>query len=237
MSVSWNKVKQQVAKRLGAVAGATAVTADANYSAAITTSTVIGPDFTPAMIEDALVVALGKIVEAIASTPLNPERAGFTSQTAALASGALIPRTDSGGSSVIIGVVGAVRDSGNSKVLELTDLDKVRSFVEHSATVYNGFNAYWYALDGQRVYHTRTNVVLDVCTYTRPTSFAGNIPIDDWHESGLVQLAVAEMALDESLFAPLYDAASKAGEAHLNEIRNYGNPDWHGSAQAASSPT
>lgn len=236
MSVSWNKAKQKVANALGAVAGATAATADANYLGTISTSSVIGPDFTPAMIEDALVAALGRIVEAIASTPLNPERAGFTTQTNALASGDLIPRTDSGGI-LILGVIGAVRDSSNSEVLELTDLDKVRSFARHSTTVYNGANLYWYALDGNRILHTRTNVVADVCTYTRPTSFAGDVPIDDWHESGLVQLAVREIALNENLFAPLYDAANTAGEAHLAEVRNYGNPSWHGEAQAASSPT
>lgn len=237
MAISWNKAKQKVANALGAVKGANAADAESNYTATITTSTVFGADFTPTMIEDALVAAIGRIVEAIASTPLNPERAGFTSQTSNLASGALIPRTDSGGSNVIVGVIGAVRDSSNSKVLILTDLDKVRSFVEHSSTVYNGFSAYWYALDGNRIYHTRTNVVADVCTYTRPTSFVGNISLDDWHESGLVNLAVAEIALKENLFAQLYDGANTKGEAHLAEIRNYGNPDWHGNAQAVSSPT
>lgn len=236
MSLSWNKAKQKVANELGAILGADAVDADGNYLATISTSTVIGPDFTPAMIEDALVAALGRIVEAIASTPLNPERAGFTSQTSTLATGDLLPRTNSSGDEVI-GVIGAVRDSSDSAVVELTDLDKVRSMVRHAATVYEDFDAYWYALDGQRIIHTRLGVVVDVCTYTRPTSFAGDVPIDDWHESGLVQLAVREIALKESLFAPLYDAADTAGEAHLVEVRNYGNPDWHGNAQAASSPT
>lgn len=235
MSLSWNVIKQKVANRLGAIAGPTAVLADANYLATISTSTVIGPAFTPAMIEDALVAGLGRIVEAIASMPLNPERTGFTSQTAALASGDLMPRTDSSGV-VMVGVMGAVRDSSNSRVLEVTDLDKVRSFARHSATVYNDFDSYWYALDGQRLYHTRTNVVIDVCTYVRPTVFV-TIPIDDWHESGLVNLAVAEIALKENLFASLYQDANTKGETHLAKIMAYGNPDWHGKMQAAQSPT
>jgi hypothetical protein len=237
MSFSWDKAKQKVGNELGAVLGSNATQADANYSAPMTTGTVIGPDFTPSMIEDALAGALGRIVEAIASTPLNPERAGFTTQTVALASGDLIPRTDSGGTNKIVGVIGAVRDSSDDEVLELTDLDKVRSFARHSATVYEGFDAYWYALDAQRIIHTRTEVEADVCTYTRPAAFTGDVPLDDWHESGLVKLAVAEIALKESMFANLYDAASKDGEAHLAIIRNYGNPDLHGNAQAASSPT
>jgi len=236
MSFSWNIAKQKVANELGAILGATATAADAAYLATMTTGTVIGPDFTPSMIEDALAAALGKIIEAIASTPLNPERAGFTTQTVALASGDLIPRTDSGGTK-IVGVIGAVRDSSDDEVLEITDLDKVRSFARHSATVYEDFDAYWYALDGQRILHTRTEVEIDVCTYTRPAAFSGDVPLDDWHESGLVKLAVAEIAMKESMFAALYASASKDGEAHLLEIRNYGNPDWHGRMQAAQSPT
>ena len=237
MSIAWNKVKQEVANLLGAVAGTTAALADSNYAATISDSTLIGPDFAKTPIEDALVAALGEIVEAIASTPLNPERAGFTSQTAALASGDLIPRTDSGGTNVVVGVIGTVRDSSDSKILLPVDVDKVRSFTEFSSTVYSGFSPYWYAVDAQRIYHTRTSVVADVCTYTRPTSFAGDVPLPDWHEGGLIQGAVAKLALKEAMFAELYTGASAAWTAHLTQVRNYGQSAAYGLAQAAPSST
>jgi hypothetical protein len=237
MAITYAKVTQEVLNLLGAIKGATPVLAEASYTAAPDTSTVIGPDFLASQVQDSIAVALGEIVEAIASTPLNPERAAFTSQTAALASGDLIPRTDSGLVNVVVGVIGTVRDSSNSKVLLTTDVDKVRSFVEFASTVYSGFIPYWFAVDGQRIYHTRTNVVADVCTYTRPTSFAGNAPIDDWHESGLIQGAVSKLALKESMFNDLYTGANAAWMAHLAQIRNYGNPVGYGMAQAAPSST
>jgi hypothetical protein len=237
MSVAYNKVFQEVANLLGAVAGVTAATADTNYVATLADATLIGPDFQKTAITDAVVAAIGEIVEAIASTPLHPERSGFTTQTAALASGAIIPRTDSGGSNVVIGVMGTVRDSSDSRVLLPVDVDKVRSFVQFASTVYNGFTPYWFAVDGQRIYHTRTNVVIDVCTYARPTSFAGNINLDDWHEGGLVMGAVAKLAEKEGSFADLYTAANAAWMAHIAQIRNYGNPQGYGLAQSAPSAT
>jgi hypothetical protein len=237
VAIAWNKVKQEVANLLGAVLGPTAVDTEGNYTSPISTSTVNSPDWAPTQIEDALVMSLGRIAEAIASTALHPERARFTSQTASLASGALIPRTDSGGTNVVIGVIGTVRDASNSTVLLPVDVDKVRSFNLFSSTVYNGFACYWYAVDGQRILHTRTNVVIDVCTYTRPSSFAGDVPLDDYHEGGLVAGAVEILALKESQFADLYGSAKAASDAHLAQIRAYGNGAGYGIAQAAPSPT
>lgn len=234
MSVAWNKVKQEVANLLGAVAGVTAAAADTNYVATIADGTLVGPDFTKSQIEDALVHTLGDIVEAIASTPLHPEAVRFQAQTSNLAEGALIPRTDSGGNP-IIGPIRAVRDTSDSRPLIVTDLDKIRSFSRFASTVYSGFSPYWYAIDGYRIWHTRANVIVDVFAFSRPTSFAGNIPVDDIHERGLVCGAVAALALKEGMFNALAQGMAAEYMRHLQEIRAYGRPMLHGMEQAAAS--
>lgn len=237
MPITYEKVIQEVLNRLGAVAGATASAADTNYTASPTTSTVIGPDFVPAHVNDALAATLGEIVEAIASTPHHPERQRFADVTGSLANLASIPQTGSGGSR-IIGVPGFVRDASDGKALIPAPLDAVRSYARFSSTVYSGFDTYFYAINGGRIEHTRTNnVVVEVCVYTRPSSFTGNIALDDWHEGGLVAGTVAKLALKENLFADLYQAANAEWTAHLAKIRNYGNPDLYGKATAAPSST
>lgn len=236
MAITYDKVTQEVLNLLGAVLGSIASAADTNYTATPSTSTVIGPDFLASQVLDAIVQAQGEIVEAIASTPRHPEREGFADVTVSLANFAAIPRTGSGGAT-IIGVPGFVRDASDSIACLPTDLDKVRDFNRFSSTVYSGFSPYWYAINGNRIEHTRTNVVIEVCVYTRPTTFTSNIALDDWHESGLVQGAVAKLALKESSFAELYQGANAMWMAHLAQIRNYAQPELYGMATAAPSST
>lgn len=231
MPITYEKVIQEVLNELGAVKGATAATAETNYAASPATSTVFGPDFTPAMVKDAVAVGLGETVEDIASTPLHPERAGFTTQTAALAYDALIPRVDSVGNK-IIGVIGEVRDGADATPLLNVTMDSVRGWKIFAGNVYDGFIPYLYAISGNRILHTRTTVVIDVCTYARPTSFNGNIPLDDWHEGGLVARAVRILATKESMFADLYAAANTRAEAHVAKIKKYGESSLYGRAGA-----
>jgi hypothetical protein len=233
MAITYSKVIQECLNILGAVLGGNAAAAETNYTAAPSTSTVSGPDFLASQVQDAIVAAQGEIVEAIASTPLHPGRARFGDVTTALANRAAIPRTGAGTGKLIIGVPGAVRDSGNSETLERAPLDSVRSFNRFAATVYLGSTRYWYAINAGRIEHTRTNVLIDVCVFERPTSFAGNIDLDDEYEGGLIQGAVAKLALKESLFGDLFAGANAQWQACLQRIRNYGNPDLYGEAQAA----
>src|SRR5438093_12851816 len=96
MAITYNKVTQEVLNILGGVKGENPTTADSNYTATPTVSTVIGPDFVPAHVLDAVIATQGEIVEAIALTPLHPERARYADVTTALANRAAIPRTGSG---------------------------------------------------------------------------------------------------------------------------------------------
>lgn len=221
MAITFERVIQEVLNELGAVAGATAATADTNYTASPSTSTVIGPDFIPSMVNDALAGAIAEIVECIASFPHHPERARFADVTASLANRAAIPQTGSGGAR-IIGVPGFVRDASDAQALEEVSLDKVRSYTRHAATIYLAQDAYLYAINGNRIEHTRTNVAMDVCVFTRPTTFTGAIALEDWHEPGLVAGTVKTLATKESMFSRLYEAANKRWEDHLDKTRAMG---------------
>lgn len=233
MPITYQKVVQQVLNELGAVLGATAIAADANYVAAPTTSTVIGPDFTPSMVNDAVASALGEIVEAIASTPHHPERQRFADVTVPLLNHAAIPDVGDGGDH-IIGIPGFVRDAVDEEACLPASLDAIRSFNRFPA-IYADQDPYLYCINGGRIEHTRTNVVIEVCVYERPTTFIGDIDLDDWHESGLVWGAVVKLAPKESMFADLYASAKVCWNDHLTEIRNYGNPELYGMATAAPS--
>jgi hypothetical protein len=237
MAITFEKVIHEILNELGAIKGATAADASTNFNASPSTSTVIGPDFVPAMVEPALAATLGETVEAIAATPLHPERGRFVDVTTGLANRATIPRVGSGGLT-IIGVPGFVRDAVDGEALLPVDLDKVRSFNRFAATIYSGLSVYWYAKNGNRIEHTRpSNVVIEVCVHERPTAFTGNINLDDWNEGALVAGSVAKLALKESLFAELYTAANKRWDDHLAKIRSYAPPELYGKASAAPSST
>jgi len=236
MPLTFERVIQQALNRLGAVLGGTATTVESNYDAAPGVSTVSGPDFTPHTVNDALAATIGELVEAIASTPKHPERQRFFDVTAALVNRDPIPQVGSGGAR-IIGVPGFVRDSADGQAVLPNTLDAIRSYNRHSTTIYAGMNFYWYCINGGRIEHTRPNVVMEVCVYTRPTTFTGDINCEDWHEGGLVAGTVAKLAQKESLFADLQVAAAKEWNDHLAETRSYGNPDIYGAAVAAPSST
>lgn len=236
MAITFERVIQQILNELGAVLGATATAADTNYAASPTTSTVIGPDFVPSHVNDALAATLGEIAEAIASTPHHPERQRFADVTVSLANRAAIPQVGVT-TARIIGIPGFVRDASNAEALIPDTLDRVRDFNSFALTVYSGAEVYRYVINAGRIEHTRTNVVMEVCVYTRPTSFTGAIALDDWHESGLVWGTVAKLALKESMFAELAQSANAAWTAHLAQIHSYQDPALYGKAQAAPSST
>lgn len=236
MAFTFPGVIQQVLNELGAVKGATATDADANFTAAPSISTVIGPDFLPAMVQPALAGAIGKIVECIAATPHHPERQRFADVTASLANRDALPQAGSGGGR-IIGVYGFVRDASDGIACEAADLDRVRGYTRFASTIYSNQEAYLYCINGNRIEHTRPNVVIEVCTYTRPTLFTGDVPLEDWHEPGVVAGTVRVLATKESMFADLYAAANTRWEEHLTETRNLGNPASYGKAVAVPSST
>jgi hypothetical protein len=235
MAITFDSVIQQILNELGAVLGSNPAQADSNFTAPPSTSTVIGPDFVPAHAQPALAATIGEIVEAIASTPKHPERQRFADVTASLANQDPIPELGSGGDR-IIGIPGFVRDASDDEACLPAPLDAIRGYNRFPA-IYGDADSYLYAINGNRIEHTRTEVLMEVCVFTRPTAFTGDIALDDWHEGGLVAGSVAKLALKESMFRDLYEAANTAWVAHLGKIQSYGDAGLYGKAQSAPSST
>ena len=231
MAITFESVIQQVLNELGNVKGANPVAADSNFTATPSTATVLGPDFIPSMVQPALAATLSELVEVIASMPHHPERMFFGDVTAALANLDPVPQVGNTGAR-IIGVPGYIKDSSDNKACRPATLDAVRSYNRFPA-IYTAADSYWYCINGGRIEHTRTAVIMEVCVYTRPSGFTGNIGIEEWHEGGLVWGIVAKLALKESLFQPLYDGANQCWKDHLTETRALADPSLYGAATAA----
>jgi hypothetical protein len=236
MTIAYNKIFNEVANLLGAGSGFDAFTAETNYNATLSTSNVIGPDFTPSKIADAVAATLVDIVRTICETPRHPDRSYFRSVTAALGNRAVIPNVDLLGFKVI-GIPGRVSDSSNGQPLKPQDLDTVRSYTRHSATIYSQMSPYWYCINGNVIEHTRTNVLIEVCVFERPSPLTGNIPLPDSYEWPLTYGAVAFLAPKEGMYASLHSQCLAKYNDHLQQIRALGAPELATTAQTAPSTT
>ena len=222
---------------LGTITGGVVSTAETNYTATGDTSTRNSADFPPTMVIDAVLGAMTEIVSTICQTPHHPERAAFAAITAALANRATLPRVTST-SAPIIGTFGRCYDSSNNNELIPGSLDTIRAFNRDPNSMYSnsGLNLYYYAFTGNAIEHTRTNVILDCCTWTRPTFSANSaIPLDDYHERGLVAGAVVMLCPREAAYLDAWNAQNATWQAHLTAIQSLGDPASATDAQTAPS--
>lgn len=231
MSVAYSKIFRQVANELGAFKGSTAADAETNYTSALSTTTLKGPDFTPTMIEDAVVTSIGKIVQAIIETPQHLERPQFVINLAALSNGAPLPSIVSG--NPVMGNIQMVKDASDGIVCHPTTIDKIQSYQKHKAGIYSGLDVYNYAIVGAVMWHTRTSVSVEFMTWVRPTSFSGDITLRDYHERAIVMGAVAMLAPKEGMFAALQNAAETEFQLHLASIRGQASHKYQGAAGGA----
>lgn len=232
MGFSYGKIESQVSNLLGAIVGIDMASAGTNYSAAASTTNRKNPDFPIPAVQDAIVNAVTDVVLAIAETPRHPERMNYLGITAALANRSSVPATDSL-ASPFVGVKGRVYDSVNSKSLLPDDLEAIRSFNEHT-NVYSGFTAYWYAYNNNIIEHTRANVIIEGCVWSRPTFVtANNIPLSDIHEEAVVQRAVMHLCQREAAYLELWNAAQTIWDDHIGRIRALGAPEVNTEANAA----
>ena len=225
MSITWNRCRQSTAVLLGAIDATTVATAETNYLAAQSTSVLLGPDFAPTVILDACVRSAMEIAQDICESAGHPEITSFVLTSSATASGATIPTASSGGTPRI-GPIRNVKDSTNSNVLRETTVDAVRDFLAASATLFNGWNAYLFAIDGEQIIHTRTNVLVMFSGFTRATITANVggldiIPLNDEHEAAIINGAVAKLAPKETMYMALAQQCEQLFQAHRAGIRSY----------------
>jgi len=222
--VTYNMIERQVSNQLGLILGGDIATAETNYTAAGTTANRKEPDFPPLAVQDAILSTLGELAQVIAETPLHPDRVDMVALTSALGSGITLPGATAGGVP-FIGRWGRVIDSSSNVLLEPMSIDAVRSFLRFSASVYSGKTMYWYAIQNNHIYHTRTAVIVEGCAWNRPTWGGSSlIPFGDTYEWPIVWGAVLRLADREWKDSGLFAAAKGEWEGCLARIRSFADP-------------
>lgn len=205
MSVTYHVIARQVALRVGALRGTQIEGVETSYITSPFTKAEIAEDSPVnfSAIKDALLMAEEKLATAIADTGNHPLRRVLLSQTANIASGALIPSTNST-SVPVIGIRGSVVDATDGIQCDERTLAEVRRWVRNANSWRKGV-VYAYHIDDNRIFHTRTNVKIDVCTYdaaTQRTAIDANsaMLLPDSLEEALVSGGAAYLGKDNGLF-------------------------------------
>lgn len=203
MATSFQTIIRQAAIRINGIAGATSALLETAYTTSpLTTTQVDSADFTLSVLKDALLAVESKLATAIANTGNHPWRRILQSQTADIAHEAQIPSTDAS-SNQIIGIYGAVYDSSDGTPLSEMPMDDIRIAVRN-ANSWLLVPVYGYKIDGGRIFHTRTNVKIDVCTYNRTTqatsigTLTNNILLPDALEEAYVSGIVSMLVRDDA---------------------------------------
>jgi hypothetical protein len=201
MSVPYSVVLRETAIRANAIVGPIPSTLETNYVVSpLTTTQVQSSIFSFTAIKDAVLNAEERLAWAIADTADHPWRTYMSLVTSDLANAAILPATSSG-SVPIIGVWGAVVDSTSAFPCSQMPLDQVRRRAINANTQFK-CPVYWYNITGNRIEHTRTNVKVEVCGYSRSTQSTtfdanGNILLPDALEYAYVCGAVSMLVRDD----------------------------------------
>lgn len=204
MSLTYNTILRQVAITTNALGGTvtpatlnsvydTVPLTEANFTVA-TASSIFSFNF----LKDKILNSQESLFMALASTATNPLRRFIESQTAALAYGDQI--TENAAGEPVVGAYGAVRDAVNFQPLALNELEDVQLRALNPNSMFK-LAAYQYAIVGDRIFHTRANVIVDVCGYERPDTdsldLTTNILLPDILGPAMVQGAIGECFRDD----------------------------------------
>jgi hypothetical protein len=238
MGVSINTIIRQASLRINGIAGSLPADVEAAY---VTTPlpSIDSADFPLSFFRDTCLAVESKLATAIASyrdektRALHPWRSLLLSQTAAIPNRGTIPSVDSGGNQ-IIGVLGSVFDALDSEMCDEMPLDDVRIAVRNSGNWLKS-NVYAFALVGNRIEHTRTNVKIDVCTYNRTTrttaiaTLTNNILLPDALEEAYV-CGIVSLAIRDGAFT---NQANTYRAYYRESLADLGRGGMPGLAQAA----
>jgi hypothetical protein len=198
IDLSYQQVLHQVALRMNALLGSNVSEVTAAYDNPLTAVNFKSVDWPFNSFRDTIFMAVADFSLAIANTEDHVWRAYIGALTADLANHATLPSLASNGKE-IIGVPGDVFDSVDGIKLERRPLDEVRRIVQET---WRTFPLYYYHIgDGLRIEHTRTNVKIECCFYSRADQFnawngAGNVPLPSVLEPGIVGRTISLMTKD-----------------------------------------
>lgn len=201
MSVTYRTILAETALRVNALTGATAALLETAFTTSpLTTSQFQSTIFNFTSIKDCILDTEGELAVAIASTGDHPWRQYITTTTADQANASILPSTSTG-SLPIIGIWGAVVDSSTAIPCSQMPLDMVRRRVANAGSFYV-CPVHWYNITGGRIEHTRTNVKVECCVYSRSAQSTifdanGNILLPDALAQAYVSGASSKLMRDD----------------------------------------
>jgi hypothetical protein len=236
MALTYSSVLRQVAITTNALAG-TATPAGLNTAYNTVPLTIANFNATTGsavfpfnFLKDKILNAQEALFMALAFTAANPLRGFIESQTDALTYGASI--LVNAAALPVVGAYGAVRDAESGEPCTLNELEQIR--LRHLASSWMILQVYEYAVLDKRVYHTREEVIVDVCAYTRPDTdtldLTSNILLPDILGPAIVQGAISECFRDDEYMeqaaqaGAIYSGWLTALKAGLSEVRPQSNP-------------
>lgn len=223
MSVPYQQLLHDTAIRLSALVGTQVATITATYDVAVLLPAHFkSADWPFASFRDAILMAEEDFAWAIADTANHPWRANIVSNTPALADGDDIPAFDTGGLKVI-GVYGSVYDAVDGTSCLQAELDEIMRVKRLLASGALTLPHYLYRIDAGRIRHTRTTVLVEVCSYDRNARLGAftanaNMLLPDVLELGIVSRAVS-LLTKETAFADQADRYDKYANTSLARIR------------------
>lgn len=220
IDLSYQHLLHQTAIRMNALVGTTVSTISTTYDkAALAAVDFKSADWPFNSFRDTLIMAVADYSLAIADTKGHVWRAYLAALTNDLPNHSTIPSL-AANSKEIIGVPGDVFDSVDNTKLEERPLDEVRRVVQETWRVYP---LYYYNIgDGLRIEHTRTNVKMECCTYSRNDQITswnglGNVPLPSVLEPAIVSRAISLMTKDGAFVdqAAIYRTYSNQAELNI----------------------
>lgn len=173
MALTYQQLLHDTAIRLNALVGTQAAALATTYDTGnLTAANFKSADWPFNSFRDAILMAEAEFVWAIADVGDHPWRSNFTSTLTGLTNPSNIPATD-GSSKKIVGVLGGVYDTADGNSLR----EAPRELVLRINRMATGIPEYLYFVDGRRIVHTRTSVIIEVCVYdlaTQLTAFGAN---------------------------------------------------------------
>lgn len=224
MAVSYHAILADVSSLLGALKSYTTSNAESTYSAAaagtLSSSDYLSTDFPQVRVQAAIIDGVMDYIAAICNTGNHPQRGLFLVSSSATASGAARP-TASSGSVKFIGPVTIV-DASNGKPCTPAQLEDVRNIAANENSMY-GTDFYYYAFDGDLLFHTRTNVIVKGAGYDRP-SFSGNIPLPDQYKPAIVSAAMTHLLPREGMYLDQLQVHAQIVKGWMDWIAQAGSP-------------
>lgn len=191
---------RELSIRINAVLATTTAGMETAYATSPLTSTQIGsPIFPYTALVDTLFMGVGRYVDAI-SNSAHPNRSYLRGLTSNVANKAALPTVTSG-SIPVVGIPGDVYDASDGTPCDPMPLREVVLRATNSGSFFKN-ETYWFNITGGTVYHTRTNVIIEVCQYSESAQRAilaanGDFFLPDDIQAGVVDESLRQAFRDD----------------------------------------